>query len=103
MLIANAKNGNLANRSATSAQLLIGVLVLLFAADVSLIRLGLIAHVTRARAAKPSFANALAEKPCRLLGNAKLASHLGRGNALACGCHHVDGHKPLMKAKAAFC
>ncbi len=102
IIVADADNGSFADAAPAKVKALGGVLVLLFAADEGFIDLDMIAHVI-VGASQPSFADALCEEPCRLLGDAQFAGHLGRRDALARRRHHVDRHKPLVQRQAAFC
>jgi len=90
VLIADTNDSNLANRATTRIKFLVGVLVLLFAAYKRLIDLNVVAHIGTTASAKPRFADALREKPSRLLSDAEFTRHLSGGNALAGAGEHED-------------
>ena len=102
VLIADTNNSGFAYCATPSVQLLVRVLVLLFAADIGFINLGVIAHVVVALIFQPRFTDALSKKPSCFLGDAKFAGHLSTGDTLAGTGKHVDRQQPLEQGKAAF-
>ena len=101
VLVSDANHGGLANCTTTCAKLLVGVLVLLFAANVGFINLHLAIHVVVA-VFQPSLADALRKEPCGFLGDTKFTRHLGAWDTLAGAGEHENGKEPLDQGEAAF-
>src|SRR5208282_5220233 len=94
-------HSRLTDRTASSLELFVFVLVALFAADEAFVYFDDAAQLVEVIARAARLAQTLQHEPSGLLGNTDLFAELQAGDALACGYEQVHRIEPLVKGNVA--